>query len=76
MSESDVIAELKRQLAREVVEALRGWTPTEAYYAIQLHPSRFSDLRHGRLRRFSLEKLVELLNSLGRSVTVQVGNGT
>ena len=72
MSASKPIAELKCELAREVLEALRGWTPTEAYNAIKLDPSRFSDLRHGRLKRFSTEKLIAILHSLGRSVTINV----
>ena len=70
MLRPDPIPELKRKLAEALLESLRGWTATEACYAIGLDPSRLSDLRHGRLARFSTEKLIRLLDRRGMKVTI------
>ena len=68
----DPIPALKRELAAALIESLRGWTPTEALNAIGLDPSRLSDMRHGRLCRFSTDKLIQLLTRTGRTVTLHI----
>ena len=72
MIRPDPIPELKRQLAAALLESLRGWTATEALYAIGLDPPRLSDVRRGRLVRFSAEKLIRLLTARGKKVVVTI----
>lgn len=69
----DPIPELKRQLATALLESLRGMTATEARLAIGLDPSRRSDLRHGRLQRFSIAQLIRLLARCGINVSIRAG---
>jgi hypothetical protein len=68
----DPIPDLKRQLAATLVDSLRGWSGTESLYMIGIDPHRLSDLRHGRLRRFSLEKLIQILVRCGLTVSITV----
>ena len=72
MLRQDPIPALKRQLATALVEALRGWTGLEALDTIGLCPPRLSDLRRGRLHRFSAEQLIRLLSRLSYRVTLDV----
>lgn len=37
-----------------------------------IDPPRLSDLRHGRIERFSLERLIRILDAVGQTVTLQV----
>src|SRR5688572_17941177 len=52
----DPIPPLKEQLARELVARVAGWTQEYAAAFIGTDQPRMSDLRKGRLGRFSLEK--------------------
>lgn len=70
MLRPDPIPDLKRQLATTLIDSLKGWTGTDTLYAFRLDAARLSDLRHGRLRRFSLEKLIWLLTQRGMSVSI------
>ena len=56
----DPVPELKRQLGAELRAALGRFPDRRADVAVLLDtdPARISDLRHGRLERFSLETLV------------------
>ena len=72
MLRPDPIPDLKRQLAASLVESLRGWTGTETLYAFNLDAARLSDLRHGRLKRFTLQKLIRLLAERDKRVSIAV----
>lgn len=72
---SDPIPELKAQLAGELVRALKGWQPTEAHARLGLDQPRLWDLRHGRLERFSLQRLIRLLALLRYRVAITLQRG-
>ena len=66
----DPVPDLKLQLAKALLESLRGMTATESLHAIGLDPSRRSDLRHGRLERFSIAQLIRLLGRCRITVSI------
>lgn len=72
MLRPDPVPELKRQLAAELVRALRGWSPGDVWYRLKLDHARLWELRHARLDRFSLQRLVRLLVEADKNVTVTV----
>lgn len=72
MLRPDPIPDLKRQLATALVRALHGWTGLEALDTIGLDPARLSDLRRGKLQRFSAEQLIRLLTRARYRVTLLV----
>jgi predicted XRE-type DNA-binding protein len=69
---ADPIPPLKEQLARELVARVDGWTQEYAAAFIGTDQPRMSDLRKGRLDRFSLEKLIRLVTQDHGTVTLQV----
>ena len=71
MAHADPTPEIKKQLADKLVETLRGWTTTEALFGFRLDPSRLSDIRRGRLKRFSIDQLIRLNAAGGTRVTIQ-----
>ena len=64
----DPVPALKRHLARQLVGRLDGWSQTDAAGLLGTDQPRISDLRRGRLDRFSLEQLVRFLGRVGRSI--------
>ena len=68
----DPIPALKRQLAQLVVERLDGWNQVYAADFIGTDQPRMSDLRQGRLDRFSLEQLVRFATRVDGTVRVTV----
>ncbi|MDQ3997637.1 MAG: helix-turn-helix domain-containing protein [Gemmatimonadota bacterium] len=72
MRAPDPIPALKEQLARELVSRLDGWRKDYAAYFLGTDPSRISNLRSGRLTRFSLEKLIRFVTHDHGTVTLQV----
>ena len=64
----------KEQLAREIGRILRDrqMTQTEASYLIREQPSQLSLITNGRLRGFSLDRLVKYLARLGCDVEVRI----
>ena len=68
----DPIPALKHHVAQAVVEHLHGWTGEMAAERIRTDHPRVSDLRRGRLERFSLERLVLFAMRLGADVTIDV----
>lgn len=68
----DPIPELKRQLACELVRVTEGWTPTELGFFMGVDQPRVSDLRRGKLDRFSVESLIRFLKRMDHSVQVTV----
>jgi predicted XRE-type DNA-binding protein len=68
----DPIPPLKDELARIIVERLHGWSQPNAAAIIDTDQPRMSDLRNGRLGRFSLERLIRFAAQLGADVHVTV----
>jgi predicted XRE-type DNA-binding protein len=68
----DPIPELKRQLGAELTALVAGWRAVEIADRMGIEPARVSDLRHGRLERFSLERLIRCLAGLRRRVDLVV----
>jgi hypothetical protein len=69
---TDPIPALKVQAARIVLDRLDGWAQIYAACFIKTDQPRMSDLRHGRLGRFSLEHLIRFIARLGGTVTLEV----
>ena len=65
MPTPDPIPPLKEEIARIVVDRLHGWSQAMAAALIDIDQPRMSDLRNGRLTRFSLEKLIRCASRLG-----------
>ena len=72
MTPRDPVDVLKQQLARELINALKGWKPTEIYFRLRLDQPRVWELRRGKLERFSLQRLVRLLGEMRYEVVVTV----
>lgn len=66
----DPISLLKDQVASAVVEALDGWPQAEAAAILDTDQPRMSDLRNGRLTRFSLEQLIRFASRVGAGVSI------
>jgi predicted XRE-type DNA-binding protein len=64
----------KELLARQIGRILRDrqMTQTEASYLIREQPSQLSLITNGRLRGFSLDRLVKYLARLGCDVEVRI----
>jgi predicted XRE-type DNA-binding protein len=69
---ADPIPALKRQLGAELARALDGWRAADICDRIGTDPPRISDLRRGRLARFSLETLIRYMTRLRRRVDLIV----
>lgn len=66
------ILAMKRQLADAIV-ALAGCMPYPiAARRLGIDPARMCDLRRGRIARFSVERLVRILATVDRRVTLTV----
>lgn len=63
-------AELMQQI--EVIVKSAGWTQTEAAKHCGVTQPRMNDLLRGRVSRFSLDALVNMVTALGRRVKVEV----
>jgi predicted XRE-type DNA-binding protein len=72
MRAPDPIRSLKQQLARELVARLDGWRQDYAASFLGTDPSRVSNLRNGRLDRFSLERLIRFITRDHGTVTLHV----
>lgn len=68
----DPIPELKRQVAAELVRVLASWKPTALQFVARIDRSRLSDLRRGKLDRFSLESLIRFLAQMRYRVELTV----
>lgn len=53
----------------------RRWTQAVAAKAMGVTQPRISDLKRGKLTRFSLDMLVQMLNRAGAHVTIRVDTG-
>jgi predicted XRE-type DNA-binding protein len=68
----DPVPALKEQLARIIVERLDGWSQVYAGAFIRAGQPRYSDLRNGRLDRFSLQQLVRFAARVGGQTSLSV----
>jgi predicted XRE-type DNA-binding protein len=68
----DPIPDLKRFVADEIVRLIEGWPGYKIAGALDTDQPRVSDLRNGRLDRFSLEKLIRMLHHLGFAIEPSV----
>jgi predicted XRE-type DNA-binding protein len=68
----DPIPALKGQIAQVIVSALEGWSQEWAAELLRTDQPRISDLRNGRLERFSLEQLIRFAARIGGDVHLGV----
>ena len=68
------IPALKQQLAREILSSIANLNVTIAADVLQIGPARLADLRHGRVARFSVERLILMLATIDRRVALSVVN--
>jgi predicted XRE-type DNA-binding protein len=69
---ADAILTLKRQLADAIVAVAAEQPITVAARRLGIDPARMCDLRRGRFARFSVERLIRILATVDRGVTVTV----
>jgi predicted XRE-type DNA-binding protein len=72
MSRVDPVPALKQQLGSELARLLAGWNADDIAVWIGTDRPRISELRRGKLDRFSLETLIRYLARLGHRVDVTV----
>ncbi len=65
-----VRSKLLSELAAIIAES--GMTQTEASTMLGIQQSRISDIKRGKIQRFSVDALIKLLAAVGRRVDVQV----
>jgi predicted XRE-type DNA-binding protein len=70
----DPIPALKQQLADEILASVDHINRTIAADVLEINQARMSDLRHGRVARFSVERLIRILATIDRRVTMQITN--
>ena len=68
----DPIPDFKEQLRREIVALVGRWEPFVAARRLGTDQPRISDLKRGRLERFSLQKLIRMLVNIEQSVEITV----
>jgi predicted XRE-type DNA-binding protein len=68
----DPVPVLKIQLANLIVRRIAGWTQVNAACLLNTSQPRVSDLRNGRLERFSLEQLVRLARRVEGFIELRV----
>lgn len=70
----DPIPQLKQKLADEILDAVSSLNVTIAASVLGIGASRLADLRHGRVGRFSVERLIRILAVIDRRVSLTVVN--
>jgi len=68
-----VKARLARLINKAVAES--GWTQQQTAKALGITQPKVSDLSRGRLKNFSVERLLEFLTQLDRRVAITVSHG-
>lgn len=68
----DPILALKQQLASAIVALADPVSFFVAAQRLGIDPSRLSDLRRGRIARFSLERLIRILATVDREVSLTI----
>ena len=72
MTTDDPIPALKQQLGQLLVERVEGWSHTYAAGLLGTDHARVSNLRRGRLERFSLEQLIRFTIRVEGTVELRV----
>jgi hypothetical protein len=72
MKRRGVEYELKEQLVRELTAILDGYSRDAGAGCIDEHPSELSRLRHSKLSRFSLGRVVRYIARAGYDVVVSL----
>ena len=72
MPRGDPIPTLKQQLGAELARLFVGWNADDVAVLIGTDRPRISELRHGKLDRFSLETLIRYLARLQYRVEISV----
>jgi predicted XRE-type DNA-binding protein len=72
MSSVDPIPALKRQLGAELAALLAHWNADDVAVLIGTDRPRISELRRGKLGRFSLETLIRYVTRLRHRVELNV----
>ena len=68
----DPIPALKQRVAQIIVERLDGWSQVYAADFLGTNQPRMSNIRRGRLERFSLDQLVRHLAHIGGTLDLHV----
>jgi predicted XRE-type DNA-binding protein len=68
----DPIPALKQQVAIAIVERIRVWNQFNAAELLRTDQPRISDLRNGKLERFSLERLIRFVARRGGTVSITI----
>ena len=68
----DPIPTLKQQVASAIVADLAGWTQPMAAELLRTDQPRVSDLRSGKLDRFSLDRLIRFAARRGATVSIEI----
>ena len=68
----DPVPALKQQVAAAVVAQLDQWTQPMAAELLRTDQPRVSDLRNGKLERFSLERLIRFAARRGGTVSISI----
>jgi predicted XRE-type DNA-binding protein len=68
----DPIPNLKREIARIVVDRLDGWSQANAAALLDTDQPRMSNLRQDNLDRFSLEQLIRFASRIGGRIHITV----
>ena len=68
----DPVGPLRRQLVDHILRLAARTNMHVAAYAMGIDPPRLSDLRRGRIEHFSLERLIRMLDAVGRRVRMDV----
>lgn len=71
---SNPVPELKRQLSDELIRAIGPRRRWDVASILGVHASRVSDLRHGKVERFTLETLIRFAALLGRRVSIVIAS--
>ena len=64
--------DLQRQLARVVCGILGDSPGVDIVYRTGIYPARISELRHGKLARFSIGMLVNLIATFGFDIEISI----
>ncbi|MEO7085079.1 MAG: XRE family transcriptional regulator [Gemmatimonadaceae bacterium] len=72
MANRDPIPALKEQLGRELAGLVTGWNADDIAALLRTDRARVSEIRRGKLARFSLETLIRYLARLRHRVDIRV----
>ena len=74
VSIDDPIPELKERLRQAILAEVGKWSQVTAAAILHIDQARMSNLERGRLKRFSVEKLIRILAVIDQRVDITVVN--